>query len=123
MLNKNALYPSPTEDKIIMNILIGQNMFNIIKFYDIDIEFIRKYKNNFCKDCWNWISCKYKLDEDFIREFQNELDWRWISSDQFLSESFILEFINLIIPHKILTYQDHISNELRFKIEELYYIK
>jgi hypothetical protein len=41
---------------------------------------------------WYVISVSAKLSEEFIREFQNELDWKYICTHQVLSEKFILEF-------------------------------
>lgn len=64
--------------------------------------------------------CTHKyLSEDFIIEFQDELDWFWISMDQKLSEEFIREFQDKKnCLYNILNYQD-ISNEFMYKINEL----
>jgi hypothetical protein len=35
-----------------------------------------------------------ELSEDFIREFQDEVDWKCVSGYQNLSEKFIKEFRN-----------------------------
>jgi len=54
-----------------------------------DIEKIRKDP-----DCWDWydLSAKHKLSENFIREFQDQVEWHWILYYQILSEEFFLEF-------------------------------
>ena len=44
--------------------------------------------------CWNVISQKQILSEDFIREFQDSVIWEKISRYQKLSEDFIWEFQN-----------------------------
>jgi len=41
---------------------------------------------------WNLISLRYKLSEDFIREFKDKFNWVYISKYQKLSEDFIREF-------------------------------
>ena len=55
---------------------------------------IRDYisKNNLSPDEWAVILCYQVLSEDFIREFQEEVNWRYISYYQVLSEDFIREF-------------------------------
>lgn len=47
---------------------------------------------------WSFIVRKYrfKLSEEFIREFKYDLDWNWISRFQRLSESFIEEHKDLV---------------------------
>ena len=55
-------------------------------------KFIQTNKNLNCDD----ISYKYKLSENFIREFQDKIDWYWISENQTLSENFIREFQNKV---------------------------
>ena len=41
---------------------------------------------------WIDISYRYKLSENFIREFQNKINWYYISYYQILSENFKNEF-------------------------------
>ena len=50
------------------------------------------YKGLITKEQWREISMFQKLSEDFIREFQDNVDWECISMCQNLSESFIREF-------------------------------
>ena len=38
---------------------------------------------------WSSISYKYKLSENFIKEYQDKVDWYYISAHQKLSENFI----------------------------------
>ena len=45
---------------------------------------------------WSSIPYNYKLSENFIREFQNEVTWYYILKYQTLSENFKKEFINKI---------------------------
>lgn len=42
------------------------------------------------------LSAEGELNEDFIREFHNELDWEFISIHQKLSESLIRKFKNKV---------------------------
>ena len=54
----------------------------------IVFKFIQNNKNV----DWTDISIDYKLSENFIREFENEINWDNISYYQNLSENFIREF-------------------------------
>ena len=54
---------------------------------------------------WSSISYKYKLSENFIREFQNKVDWYYISKNQKLSENFIKEFQDKVNWNFISSYQ------------------
>jgi hypothetical protein len=51
--------------------------------------FIREFQD---KINWSRIGYTQSLSEDFIREFQDRLDWDYISYCQILSEDFIREF-------------------------------
>lgn len=56
-----------------------------------------KEYNSLTKNDWKNISCNKKLTEDFIREFQNEVDWDRISLfNEILSDEFKNEFENEI---------------------------
>ena len=64
-------------------------------------EYIRENKNKV-----NWKAIQYqKLPEDFIREFQDELNWIYISKCQKLSEDFIREFKDRVDWEFISEYQ------------------
>ena len=52
-------------------------------------DFIREFEDNVD---WGCISANQKLSENFIREFQDKVNWNWISKYQKLSESFIRKF-------------------------------
>lgn len=77
--------------------------------YDSFDLFIIRSQNNLTKDDWNVISEKYKLSNDMMRLFQNQLNWRKIAQFQELSISFIREFINYQLNdyiHIICQYQE-----------------
>ena len=61
---------------------------------------------------WNVISCK-SLSENFILEFQNEVDWYSISTSQKLSEDFIREFQNEVYWYNISMHQKLSENFIR----------
>jgi hypothetical protein len=62
-------------------------------------EFIREFQNEVD---WELISCHQKLSENFIREFQDKVCWFWISYFQNLSNKFIIEFKDRIDFEKML---------------------
>ena len=57
--------------------------------YKLSEEFIREFQNEVV---WDNISYFQTLSEDFIREFQDKVNWNFISIHQTLSEGFIIEF-------------------------------
>ena len=57
------------------------------------------------KKDWENISKRYKLSEEFIKEFQNKVDWEAISKYQELSEEFIKEFQDKVCWYQICEYQ------------------
>lgn len=70
---------------------------------EIYIKYFKRYKYFYIKSvlkeywgnrylCWEWISEGFKLSEDFIREYKDQVDWKRISRNQTLSKSFIREF-------------------------------
>lgn len=61
------------------------------RYQKLSEEFIREYQNDVN---WEYISKNQKLSEDFIREFQDKVDWEWISNSQNLSEKFIRKINN-----------------------------
>ena len=65
-------------------------------------DFIREFQNEI--DWWA-ISIHQKLSEDFIREFQNRVNWAAIASYQKLSEDFIREFQSKVDWEAISKYQ------------------
>jgi hypothetical protein len=66
-------------------------------------EFIREFQNEVN---WEEISLYQKLNENFIREFYNKVYWNNISSSQILSENFIEEFQDKINWYFISLYQN-----------------
>ena len=56
--------------------------------------------------CWYLISRDQILSEDFIREFQNEVNWIIISKQQKLSEEFIREFKDIVDWYLISEHQN-----------------
>ena len=64
-----------------------------------------EYKGLITKKQWEDISKRKNLSEDFIREFQDEVDWSCISMYQNLSESFIREFQDNVNWWSISMYQ------------------
>ena len=67
---------------------------------------------------WLYISYYYKLSENFIKEFQDEVYWGYISKNQKLSESFIEEF-----KHKIYWCEISIYQKLLIKFKKILNIK
>jgi hypothetical protein len=61
-----------------------------------DEKILKKYgKDNIAElspHDWGEISIRYKLTEDFIRKFKDNVNWSLISEYQKISESFIREF-------------------------------
>jgi hypothetical protein len=65
---------------------------------------------------WSYISCEYKLSEDFIRKYQDKVDWHWISITQKLSLQFIEEFENKVDWYYISKYQK-LNTQFIYKYE------
>ena len=68
-------------------------------------DFIREFQDEVD---WDWITECQELSEDFIREFKRKVDWDYISKYQRLSEDFIREFKNKVNWYWISKYQ-HLS--------------
>jgi hypothetical protein len=66
---------------------------------------IKTPENKIQPQKWENISIDYTLSEEFIREFQVQLDWQSISSYQKMSEDFIREFVNKVCWYRIPTSQ------------------
>ena len=80
------------------------------------------YKGLITKSQWKEISISQKLSEDFIREFQDNVDWISISMYQKLSESFIREFQDKVNWGNISWYQKLSENFIReFQYEVSWY--
>jgi hypothetical protein len=83
-------------------------------------EFIREFQ---CNLNWTQISYYQEISEDFICEFQDKVDWGYISFRQILSEDFMKKFIDKVnwdnISSKQLMSNDFIhenSNKINFTI-------
>ena len=63
------------------------------------------------------IDCTKPLTEEFIREFQNEVDWELISSNQELSENFIREFQDKVCWFWI-SYFQNLSNKFIIEFKD-----
>ncbi len=76
-------------------------------------EFIEEFQDEVN---WDSISIFQRLSEDFIREFQNKVNWFYISIYQILSKEFIIEFnqINNQLYEKI-----HKGKTYDQKLEEI----
>ena len=57
--------------------------------YKMSENFIREFRDHVD---WKKISFRYSLSEDFIREFKNKVYWTGISFHEGLSEEFVREF-------------------------------
>ena len=57
--------------------------------FKLSEDFIRMYKK--CVN-WNYISRYQKLSESFIEKYQDKIDWVWISEHQNISDIFILKY-------------------------------
>ena len=66
-------------------------------------DFIREFQNQVD---WVYISSYQRLSEDFIREFEHKVDWVRISIHQILSDEFILEFRDSMDWDRYLFYQE-----------------
>lgn len=78
------------------------NWYWISKIQNLSENFIREFQHNLD---WPLISSFHKLSENFIREFQDKVVWKNISSEQKLSENFIREFNNEVNWNYISIYQ------------------
>ncbi len=78
------------------------NWYWISKIQNLSENFIREFQHNLD---WSLISSFHKLSENFIREFQDKVVWKNISSEQKLSENFIREFNNEVNWNYISIYQ------------------
>ena len=87
-------------------------------FYKLSENFIKKFQNNV--DCDNISSYIQKLSENFIREFQDKVNWYYISINQKLSEPFIIEFQNKVNWYEILINQK-LSINFKKKFNILFY--
>ncbi len=87
------------------------------------IEWEKYYFNKF-----NWNEINFykdnKLSEDFIREFQNNINWELVSQYQQLSEDFIREFYNRVDWYYISAYKklsEDLTKEFQDKINWIMY--
>ena len=67
----------------------------------IIINILRKNINNFNNKCWDNISWYQKLDEDFLREFEDYVDYEGISERQIITEDYIKDYIEYLYLDKI----------------------
>ena len=95
------------------------NWYWISKIQNLSENFIREFQHNLD---WSLISSFHKLSENFIREFQHKVVWKNISSEQKLSENFIREFQDDVNWERISKYQKLSENFIReFKDEINWY--
>jgi len=52
-------------------------------------EFLQEMNTNFDVDCWEIISAKQELSENFIHNFASKVDWELIKLHQKVSEKFL----------------------------------
>ena len=99
--------PAKTQSEDKLNSLIDIVDWVEISDRRLEEDFIRDFQ-----DCvvWEAVSGGSVLSEDFIREFKDKVDWDNISSEQPLSEDFIREFQDWVNWDYIFTYQE-ISEE------------
>lgn len=76
-----------------MNLLDDMNFVINVKLSE---DFIREFQEEVD---WITVSSHQKLSENFIREFQNRVSWCWICSRQELSEKFVRDFYLLFKDH------------------------
>jgi hypothetical protein len=69
----------------------SQDWLIISHRYKLTEEFIREFRD---RVWWVYISYTQELSENFIREFHRKVQWDSISRYQNLSEEFMIEFIN-----------------------------
>jgi len=69
---------------------VKKEIKNLINILNLNCS-IEEFKNKI-----NWRHIYQELSEDFIREFQHEVDWFYISKYQNLSDEFTYEFRNKI---------------------------
>ena len=84
--------------------------YSISYDYKLSENFIQKFQNEIN---WYFISACQELSENFIREFQNKVIWDCISRNQKLSESFIRKFQDKVDWYKISRYQKLSENFIR----------
>ncbi len=74
------------------NAILGTAYLNWVKLSEhtgLTENFIREFQDNVD---WYWISARQRLSEEFIEEFKDKVYWDLISEFQRLSEDFIREF-------------------------------
>lgn len=95
-------------------------LWDILIYQNLSEDFIRDFQDEVD---WDYISKYQQLSEDFIREFKNEVDWYFMSIYQKLSEGFIQEF-NLVIPDTCWLYkttewkESYIRENTNYSIED-----
>ena len=77
-------------------------------------EWMKRPLNNWTKRDWSFLCHSKDISEEFIREFQDEVNWKHIYRYQKLSEDFIREFKNkidlkIVLDRKIIT-QEFFNN-------------
>ena len=81
------------------NLTKHTDMYSILTKFKVSEEFLRHYiqKGTISGTNWAPITCHQNLSEQFIIDFQDNLDWMYVSICQDLSESFMRR-----MKHKIL---------------------
>jgi hypothetical protein len=78
-----------------------------IEAYDLLASNFLVYKDIEYKNIsWYGIITRYKLSEEFMRAFKDQIDWFWVPKYQTVTEEFLLEFIDNVDPYMVLTYQN-----------------
>lgn len=89
----------------------------ISRYQNLSEDFIREFQDDVN---WDWISIRQKLSEDFIREFQDMVSWYEISIHQNLSEDFIREFQDMVVWNLISMCQklsEDFIREFQYKVD------
>ena len=81
------------------------------------LEINEQLQKHIKKNNWFIISSSFKLEEEFMREFQDYLEWDYISEFQPLFEDFIREFQDKVYFYNIFKYQN-ISKEFKKEFKD-----
>lgn len=99
-LNK---WQSNFEDFDRINKCFSDEIWTSISSYKLNNEFIIRYNENLN---WNLISIHQKLNDELINTYQNKINWLIISEKQILSENIIRKFKDKVNWKSISQYQN-----------------
>jgi len=84
---------------------VKKEIEKLIEDYNLNCS-VEEFKKKVSKFIWGDISKFKKVSEDFMEEFQNEMEWMCISRFQWITRKFIKKFKNRLDMEYLDNYHD-----------------